>query len=190
MKVKRGTELWYIQQQRCSRVVTSSVSNESWRGRKHLCPDSFWLFVQPNLRSESQRQRASRGKRMTSTYKGLHDNYVSNKPVRQLHAFPELLCFMCLMFFSYTCFLFVFYQTSHRQRSTSCLTLAAVLACLVILGIILAISVLERLPAPNCHATLPQEPRGGNFSTDQCRYWSHCEPKRVGLFKGLRGCGD
>ncbi|XP_070698521.1 5'-3' exonuclease PLD4 [Pempheris klunzingeri] len=68
---------------------------------------------------------------MTSMYRGLHDNYVSNK-----------------------------------GRSTSCVTLAVVLGCLTILGIVLAIAVLERPPPPKDHETLPGE--DGNFSINQC----------------------
>ncbi|XP_076605005.1 5'-3' exonuclease PLD4 [Chaetodon auriga] len=68
---------------------------------------------------------------MTSTYRSLHDSYVSNK-----------------------------------TRSTSCVTLAVVLACLTVLGIVLAIAVLERPDPPKDHETLPGD--GGNVSTDQC----------------------
>ncbi|XP_040915972.1 5'-3' exonuclease PLD4 [Toxotes jaculatrix] len=70
---------------------------------------------------------------MSSMYRSLHDNYVSNK-----------------------------------GRSTSCVTLAVVLGCLTILGILLAITVLKRPPPPKDHETLPQDAGGGNFFTDQC----------------------
>ncbi|RVE57095.1 hypothetical protein OJAV_G00212760 [Oryzias javanicus] len=71
---------------------------------------------------------------MTSMYRSLHDNYVSNK-----------------------------------GRKTSCAVLAVVLGCLTVLGIILAIVVLERPPAPKNKETFPQEPAGDNISINQCR---------------------
>uniref|UniRef100_A0A3Q3VUT1 PLD phosphodiesterase domain-containing protein n=1 Tax=Mola mola TaxID=94237 RepID=A0A3Q3VUT1_MOLML len=52
-------------------------------------------------------------KKMTSPYRSLHDNYVSNKPVGQLHALPELLCFMCLTF---SLVFFVFFTKLHAIR--------------------------------------------------------------------------
>lgn len=70
---------------------------------------------------------------MTSMYKSLHDNYVSNK-----------------------------------GRSTSCVTLAVILGCLTVLGILLAIAVLERPPPPKDHETLPGDSVRSNFSADQC----------------------
>uniref|UniRef100_A0A3Q3J6B3 PLD phosphodiesterase domain-containing protein n=2 Tax=Monopterus albus TaxID=43700 RepID=A0A3Q3J6B3_MONAL len=57
---------------------------------------------------------------------------------------------------------------SNKGRSTSCLTLAIVVGCLTVLGILLAIAVLERPPLPKGHETLPKDSGGGNFSTDQC----------------------
>ncbi|XP_029316039.1 phospholipase D4 isoform X1 [Cottoperca gobio] len=57
----------------------------------------------------------------------------------------------------------------NKRRSTSCVTLAVVLGCLTVLGILLAIAVLERPAAPKDHETLPQDTGGGNFSTEQCR---------------------
>ncbi|XP_069008094.1 5'-3' exonuclease PLD4 [Embiotoca jacksoni] len=57
---------------------------------------------------------------------------------------------------------------SNKKRSTSCVTLAVVLGCLTVLGILLAIAVLERPPAPQNHDTLPQDTAGSNFSVDQC----------------------
>ncbi|XP_026209447.1 phospholipase D4 [Anabas testudineus] len=69
---------------------------------------------------------------MPSTYRSLHDNYVSSK-----------------------------------GRSTSCVMLVVILACLTVLGIVLAIIVLERPPPPKIHKTLPEDPDGD--STDQCR---------------------
>uniref|UniRef100_A0A8C2ZQP9 Phospholipase D family member 4 n=2 Tax=Cyclopterus lumpus TaxID=8103 RepID=A0A8C2ZQP9_CYCLU len=43
-----------------------------------------------------------------------------------------------------------------------------VLGCLTVLGVLLAITVLKRPPAPKDHETLPQEAGGSNSSTDQC----------------------
>ncbi|KAK9533524.1 hypothetical protein VZT92_008636 [Zoarces viviparus] len=57
---------------------------------------------------------------------------------------------------------------SSKRRTTSCVTLALVLGCLTVLGILLAIAVLKRPPAPKDHETLPQETGGSNSSTDQC----------------------
>ncbi|XP_010736554.2 phospholipase D4 [Larimichthys crocea] len=57
---------------------------------------------------------------------------------------------------------------SNKGRSTSCVTLAVVLGCLTVLGIVLAIAVLERPPPPKDHETLPGEAEEGNFTTDQC----------------------
>ncbi|XP_042356795.1 5'-3' exonuclease PLD4 [Plectropomus leopardus] len=56
----------------------------------------------------------------------------------------------------------------NKRRSTSCVALAVVLGCLTVLGILLAIAVLERPPPPKDHETLPEETAGSNFSTDQC----------------------
>ncbi|CAJ1073810.1 '-3' exonuclease PLD4 [Xyrichtys novacula] len=58
---------------------------------------------------------------------------------------------------------------SNKGRSTSCVTLAVVLGCLTVLGIILAIAVLERPSAPKDHETLPGEAVGSEFFSDQCR---------------------
>ncbi|XP_034419131.1 5'-3' exonuclease PLD4 isoform X2 [Cyclopterus lumpus] len=57
---------------------------------------------------------------------------------------------------------------SNKGRWTSCVTLAMVLGCLTVLGVLLAITVLKRPPAPKDHETLPQEAGGSNSSTDQC----------------------
>ncbi|KAK2826206.1 hypothetical protein Q5P01_020420 [Channa striata] len=70
---------------------------------------------------------------MSSSYRSLHDNYVSNK-----------------------------------GRATSCVLLTVVLGCLTVLGILLAIAVLERPPPPKDHKTLPKDTGGDNFSIDQC----------------------
>lgn len=48
------------------------------------------------------------------------------------------------------------------------MTLAVVLGCLTVLGIVLAIAVLKRPPAPKDHETLPQETDGSHLSTNQC----------------------
>ncbi|XP_023258487.1 phospholipase D4 [Seriola lalandi dorsalis] len=56
---------------------------------------------------------------------------------------------------------------SNKGRSTSCVTLGVVLGCLIVLGILLAIAVLERPKPPKDHETLPKD-GGANFSTDQC----------------------
>ncbi|XP_029981787.1 phospholipase D4 [Sphaeramia orbicularis] len=55
---------------------------------------------------------------------------------------------------------------SNKGRSTSCVTLAVVLACLIVLGVILAVAVLERPPPPEDNDTLPRDPGWSNFS--QC----------------------
>ncbi|KAM6912551.1 5'-3' exonuclease PLD4 [Xenentodon cancila] len=70
---------------------------------------------------------------MTSMYKSLHDNYVSNK-----------------------------------GRTTSCVTLAVVLGCLTVLGIVLAVAVLERPPAPENHETRPRDDADEDFTANQC----------------------
>ncbi|XP_065803747.1 5'-3' exonuclease PLD4 isoform X1 [Labrus bergylta] len=57
---------------------------------------------------------------------------------------------------------------SNKRRSTSCVTLVVVLGCLTVLGIVLAITVLERPSTSKDHDTLPEEDGWGNFSTDQC----------------------
>uniref|UniRef100_UPI0037E92F0A 5'-3' exonuclease PLD4 n=1 Tax=Semicossyphus pulcher TaxID=241346 RepID=UPI0037E92F0A len=57
-------------------------------------------------------------------------------------------------------------SVSNKGRSTSCVTLVVVLGCLTVLGIVLAIIVLERPPPPKDHDTLPEET--STFSTDQC----------------------
>ncbi|XP_008279628.1 phospholipase D4 [Stegastes partitus] len=56
----------------------------------------------------------------------------------------------------------------NKRRSTSCIALAVVLGCLTVLGVLLAIAVLERPPAPKDHETLPQDAGGSNSSVDQC----------------------
>ncbi|XP_023146640.2 5'-3' exonuclease PLD4 [Amphiprion ocellaris] len=57
---------------------------------------------------------------------------------------------------------------SNKKGSTSCVALAVVLGCLTVLGVLLAIAVLERPPEPKDHETLPQDAGGSNFSIDQC----------------------
>lgn len=57
---------------------------------------------------------------------------------------------------------------SNKRRSTSCVTLAVVLGCLTVLGILLAIAVLKRPPVPKENETLPGDTGGSNFTTDQC----------------------
>ncbi|XP_072222093.1 5'-3' exonuclease PLD4 [Leuresthes tenuis] len=57
---------------------------------------------------------------------------------------------------------------SNKGRTTSCVTLAVVLGCLTVLGIILAIAVLKRPPTPKNHDTLPEDTSGGDFTCDQC----------------------
>ncbi|XP_054470021.1 5'-3' exonuclease PLD4 [Anoplopoma fimbria] len=57
---------------------------------------------------------------------------------------------------------------SSKGKSTSCVTLVVVLGCLTVIGILLAIAVLKRPPAPKDHETFPQEAGWSNFSTDQC----------------------
>lgn len=57
---------------------------------------------------------------------------------------------------------------SNKRRSTSCVTLVVVLGCLTVLGIVLAIAVLERPPAPKDHETLPEVGCGSDICTDQC----------------------
>lgn len=51
-------------------------------------------------------------------------------------------------------------RTWSSQKSSSCVTLLAVLGCLTVLGILLAIAVLERPAEPKDSATLPGEPGG------------------------------
>lgn len=66
------------------------------------------------------------------------------------------------------------YQTLHdnyvpnKRRSTSCVTIAVAVACLTVVGVLLAIAVLERPKPPKDHKTLPQdtEPNENNFN--QC----------------------
>lgn len=50
------------------------------------------------------------------------------------------------------------------------MTLAIALTCLIVLGIVLAIAVLERPPPIQDTETLPQESDGSSLSSDQCRY--------------------
>lgn len=54
-----------------------------------------------------------------------------------------------------------------KRRSTSCVVLVVVLGCLTVLGILLAIAVLKRPPAPKEHEVLPGD-AGNSFTTDQC----------------------
>ncbi|KAM3595130.1 uncharacterized protein V6R79_018573 [Siganus canaliculatus] len=54
-----------------------------------------------------------------------------------------------------------------KGRSTSCLTLLVVLVCLTILGVLLAVAVLKRPPAPKQSEILPAE--GSDGFEDQCR---------------------
>lgn len=56
----------------------------------------------------------------------------------------------------------------NTTNSKSCVTLAIALACLIILGIVLAIAVLERPPPIQDAGALPQEPGGSSSSSDQC----------------------
>ncbi|XP_059208696.1 5'-3' exonuclease PLD4 isoform X2 [Centropristis striata] len=56
----------------------------------------------------------------------------------------------------------------NKARSTSCVALAVVLGCLTVLGIVLAVIVLERPPPPKDHETLPEEYDGSNLSANQC----------------------
>ncbi|KAK5857241.1 hypothetical protein PBY51_010499 [Eleginops maclovinus] len=56
----------------------------------------------------------------------------------------------------------------NKRRTTSCVVLAVILGCLTVLGVLLAIAVLERPPAPKDHKTLPHEAAGSVLSTDQC----------------------
>ncbi|XP_058470920.1 5'-3' exonuclease PLD4 [Solea solea] len=59
------------------------------------------------------------------------------------------------------------YDSSSR-RSTSCVVLVVLVVFLTVLGILLAIAVLERPPTPEEHDTLPRDDRGCNVSADQC----------------------
>ncbi|KAF7201997.1 phospholipase D family member 4 [Nothobranchius furzeri] len=59
------------------------------------------------------------------------------------------------------------YYVSNKERRTSWVTLAVALGCLTVLGVILAIAVLERPPPPKDHETLPGEAEGSTI-TDQC----------------------
>ncbi|XP_061599414.1 5'-3' exonuclease PLD4 [Cololabis saira] len=56
---------------------------------------------------------------------------------------------------------------SNKGRTTSCVTLGVVLGCLTVLGIVLAVVVLERPPTPENHDTFPQDD-GEETPTDQC----------------------
>ncbi|XP_034530303.1 5'-3' exonuclease PLD4 [Notolabrus celidotus] len=57
---------------------------------------------------------------------------------------------------------------SNKGRSTSCVALAVVLGCLTVLGIVLAIAVLERPAATKDHETLPGDAAVGGDYSDQC----------------------
>ncbi|TWW72237.1 5'-3' exonuclease PLD4 [Takifugu flavidus] len=57
-------------------------------------------------------------------------------------------------------------DVSNEKNSKSCVTLAIALACLIVLGIVLAIVVLERPPPMQDQETLPQESGG---TADECR---------------------
>lgn len=59
-------------------------------------------------------------------------------------------------------------DSNGSNKRTTCLTLVAILACLTVVGILLAIAVLERPPPPKDHDTLPEDADWGNFSIDQC----------------------
>ncbi|XP_026160348.1 phospholipase D4 [Mastacembelus armatus] len=58
--------------------------------------------------------------------------------------------------------------SSGKRWSTSCVTLTVALGCLTVLGILLAVAVLERPLPPKDHETLPQDTSGANVSQDQC----------------------
>ncbi|XP_068436975.1 5'-3' exonuclease PLD4 [Clinocottus analis] len=57
---------------------------------------------------------------------------------------------------------------SDKWRWTSCVKWAVVLGCLTVLGVLLALAVLNRPPAPKEHETLPEEDGGSDSFTDQC----------------------
>ncbi|XP_054652156.1 5'-3' exonuclease PLD4-like [Dunckerocampus dactyliophorus] len=57
---------------------------------------------------------------------------------------------------------------SNKNGSRDFVTLVVVLACLTILGILLAIVVLERPRTPQSHVILPLDADGDNLSVDQC----------------------
>ncbi|XP_028995691.1 5'-3' exonuclease PLD4 [Betta splendens] len=59
-------------------------------------------------------------------------------------------------------------SVSPKARSTSCVLLAVVLACLTLLGVLLAVAVLERPPPPKDPGALPQDDGGGRSSVNQC----------------------
>ncbi|XP_056152333.1 5'-3' exonuclease PLD4 [Lampris incognitus] len=67
------------------------------------------------------------------------------------------------------------YQTLHdsyvSNKRRNCRTIALAVACLTVLGILLAIAVLERPKFPRNHETLPEdaEPAEDGVSVDQCR---------------------
>ncbi|XP_063356341.1 5'-3' exonuclease PLD4 isoform X1 [Pelmatolapia mariae] len=59
-------------------------------------------------------------------------------------------------------------DSNDSNKRTSCLKLLAIVACLTILGVLLAIIVLERPPPPKNHEILPGDDGWSNFSIDQC----------------------
>lgn len=59
-------------------------------------------------------------------------------------------------------------DSNDSNKRTSCVKLLAIVACLTILGVLLAIIVLERPPPPKNHEILPGDDGWSNFSTDQC----------------------
>ncbi|KAM9354368.1 5'-3' exonuclease PLD4 [Pholidichthys leucotaenia] len=58
-------------------------------------------------------------------------------------------------------------DSSVSKKKTSCVSIAVAVGCLIVLGILLAIAVLERPPPPKKHEILPGDDGGGNFS-DRC----------------------
>ncbi|XP_053291296.1 5'-3' exonuclease PLD4 [Pleuronectes platessa] len=53
-------------------------------------------------------------------------------------------------------------------KSTSCVVLVVLLGCVSVLGILIAVAVLERPSPPKDHETLPKDTGWSNTSTDQC----------------------
>ncbi|XP_034051326.1 5'-3' exonuclease PLD4 [Thalassophryne amazonica] len=58
---------------------------------------------------------------------------------------------------------------SNKPRSSSWWTLAGILGALTVLGILLAIAVLERPTCSRDHEMLPEDPGEGSLTLDQCR---------------------
>lgn len=78
---------------------------------------------------------------MSSPYKSLHDNYVPNKRVRRglfLASFVFFVDFLPLIKFQLTGYLFL-------QRMSGTKTLLVATGCLIILGVLLAIALLEEM---------------------------------------------